>query len=173
MFNLGRVESDIKVLSRLALICMVLVVDPLLTEINGGTKVVGRVRGIRVMLRELYKRHGVDVTENDWIKGEKFMSAIEAIGMNLILIQADIMKAISKLNKTHLVRLDDVRCGSDLIYPFVNMNRHVLEKVFPEALKYMIGLEDVPRIPPFAMDRGIRHLGSGVSRQDGYGDESL
>ena len=64
LFNLKRVDADIKVYSRLALICMQIVVDPLLAEINQGKWVKGTSRRVNVLLMMLYEKWAIDISEH-------------------------------------------------------------------------------------------------------------
>ena len=48
LFNLKRIDADIRVFSRLALICMHIVVDPLLAEINRRKEVKATARRVRI-----------------------------------------------------------------------------------------------------------------------------
>ena len=137
LFNLKRVDADIRVFSRLALICMHIVVDPLLAEINRGKQVKATARRVRFLLRMLYDKWAIDISEHDWRKAVKFMSALDVLGMNLVLIQVDIMYMITRLSKKDLERLGDVRLGNDFICPFVDRNNNVLARLFPEALTYL------------------------------------
>ena len=81
---------------------MHIVVDPLLAEINRGKEVKATARRVRILLRMLYDKWAIDISEHDWRKAVKFMSALDVLGMNLVLIQVDIMYMITRLSKEGL-----------------------------------------------------------------------
>ena len=65
----------------------------------------------------LYDKWAIDISEHDWRKAVKFMSALDVLGMNLVLIQVDIMYMITRLSKNDVERLGDVRLCNDFICP--------------------------------------------------------